>query len=146
MESNLYFYEEGKSYVIDKVDPFTGRSSLRGKTIDELKVDYPNVRIITYEQVQEKINEVLKEMYPLLEPKEITEKEFYEMFECLPPLHYIHGFKGMTFKLEEMTYGDITSGFVHLRSNDKYYQMNVRYKTTHDEMVNATNFSIKLNG
>lgn len=143
MESKLYFYERGETGAIDKIDPFTGRGIYSKKNIDELRLKYPNVCILTYEQVNDQIDEALKEKYPLLDAKEITEEKYYEMLECLPPMQYKTGAKAITFKLEEMTCGNITSGFLHLKSNDKYYQMNVRYKTTHDEMVNATIFSIK---
>jgi len=67
-----------------------------------------------------------------LNAAEITEDQFYEMFECLPPMQYRKDNKGMSFKMSEMTFGDITQGYV--KKNGKYYSMNCRLHTKHEEM------------
>ena len=69
----------------------------------------------------------------MLCPVEITEEQFYEMFECLPPMHMGKTPDGWSFKMSEMTFNDITSGYVC--KGDKYYQMNCRLKTKAEEMI-----------
>lgn len=133
MDKKLCVYVEGETGIIDTVKNDTGKTSIYGKDISVVRAEYPNAEIVSMDYAMERINEALKEKYPMLDPKEITEEEFYNMFECLPPMQLKTTPEGMTFKMSELTYMDITSGYVH--KGDKYYSMNVRIKTPHETML-----------
>lgn len=133
----LCVYVEGQTGIIDIVKNETGLTSIYGKSIEIVRQEYPGAEIVPMDYAMQRISEALKEVYPMLNPKEITEEKFYEMFEVLPPMQCINDEEGMTFKLEEMTFGDITSGYV--KKNEKYYEMNVRLKTKHNEMLAVCN-------
>lgn len=137
MNNKLCAYIEGSTSIIDLIKNATGLTSIYGKNIETVRLEYPLAEIVPLDFAIERINEALKEKYPMLVPIEITEEQFYDMFECLPPMQYVHGQKAMTFKMSEMTFGDITQGYVHMEESNKYYTMTVRLKTTHDEMVNV---------
>ena len=125
----LAIYIEGQTCIQDTVNNKTGKSSIYGKDVNE----YPGAEIVPLDYACDRINEALKDKYPMLCPVEITVEQFYEMFECLPPMHMGKTPDGWSFKMSEMTFNDITSGYVC--KGDKYYQMNCRLKTKAEEMI-----------
>lgn len=133
MTKTLCVYVEGQTSIVDTVDNKTGLTIIFGRSIGEKLLEYPGAEIVPLDYAIERINERLKEVYPMLQPKEISEEQFYEMFECLPPMHLNTTDRGMSFKMSEMTTGDITQGYV--KKNSKYYSMNCRIKTKHEEMI-----------
>ena len=129
----LAIYIEGQTCIQDTVNNKTGKSSIYGKDVSE----YPGAEIVPLDYACQRIDEVLKEKLRLLEPTEIDEERWDYALECLPPMQWITSEAGSTFKMSEMTSGDFTAGYIYLKSNQKYYSMNVRVKTTHQEMINA---------
>lgn len=137
MDKKVCFYVEGQTSIIDTVTSKDGRGTFSRETAEEIQVRYPGAEIVPFDYACERIDERLKEIYPMLQPKEITEEKWWEMFECLPPMQYNQSNKGTSFKMSEMTCGNITSGYV--LKNDKYYSMNVRLHTKHEEMLAVIN-------
>ena len=129
MNKTLAIYKEGDTNIQDTVNNDTGLTTIYGKRVK----DYPGCQIVPMDYACDRINEALKSKYPMLCPVEITEEQFYEMFECLPPMHMGKTPDGWSFKMSEMTFNDITSGYVC--KGDKYYQMNCRLKTKAEEMI-----------
>lgn len=137
MNRDVVFYEAGSISIVDTLNGDTGKSTCMNETLEQVRLRYPNARIVSFDTALEQIREKEKEVYPMLQPIEITEEQYYEMFECLPPMQYKSTQAGSSFKMSEMTRGDITSGYVC--KNGKYYNMNCRVKTSHEEMVNCIN-------
>lgn len=133
MDKKLVFYVEGQTSIIDTIDNKTGLSFFFKRNIEECQKEYPGAEIVPFDYALDRINEALKEKFPMLRPTTISEEAFFEMFECLPPMQYKSTEEGMSFKMSEMTFGDITSGYV--KKNGNYYQMNCRIKTKHEEML-----------
>ena len=132
-QKTLCVYVEGQTGILDTVSNMTGLSSIYAKDISVFQKEYPTAEIVSFDYAMERINEAMKEKYPLLNPVAETEEEFYSMFECLPPFHCNNTEEGFSFKMSEMTEGDITRGYV--KKNGKFYSMNVRLKTKHEEMI-----------
>lgn len=68
------------------------------------------------------------ELYPLIQEYEktlqkpfieIPEEDFFEMFECLPPMRFTHHNYGFLFFMSEMTTGNLTQCYVKFK--DKYF-------------------------
>lgn len=137
MTKTIVLYVEGQTSIVDIVKNETGLSSMFGRDLNNARKEYPGAEIVPMDYALERINEKLKEIYPMLQPKEITEEQFYEMFECLPPMQLKKDKAGWSFKMSEMTCGDITQGYVC--KGDKYYSMNCRIKTKHEEMLAVIN-------
>lgn len=133
MIKQLCVYVEGQTGIIDTIKNETGLTSIYSKSIADVKKDYATAEIVPLDYAVERINEALKEVYPMLNPIEITEEQFYEMFECLPPMQLNTYENGMTFKMSEMTFGDITSGYVKI--GNRFFTMNCRIKTKSEEML-----------
>lgn len=136
MTKKLCFYVEGDLNIIDTASN-EGISFYQKENIQQVKERYPKAELVPFDYALERINEATKEKYPMLNPQEITEEQFYEMFECLPPMHLETSENGMSFKMSEMTFCDITNGYV--KKNNKYYSMNCRTKTKHNEMIAVCN-------
>ena len=136
MDKRLCFYVEGSTGILDTANN-EGKSTIYGKVTEDFRKEYPLAELVPFDYAIERINEALKEKYPMLQPVEETEETFYEMFECLPPFHCHNTPEGFSFKMSEMTFGDITRGYV--RKTGKYYSMNCRLKTTHAEMCSVCN-------
>lgn len=134
MKKTLCFYVEGQTGILDTATN-EGKSSIYGKDISDFRKEYPLAELVPFDYALERINEALKEKYPMLKPVEETEEAFYEMFECLPPMQYRNDENGMSFKMSEMTFGDITRGYV--KKNGKFYSMNCRLHTKHEEMCSV---------
>lgn len=130
---DVVFYEEGSLSIVDTLDGDTGLSTCMHESLEQIRKRYPKARIVAFDTALEQIREKEKEVYPMLQPVEITDDQWNEMFELLPPMQYKRTEAGTSFKMSEMTKGDITAGYV--MKGGKYYTMNCRVKTTHEEML-----------
>ena len=135
MNRDVVIYEDGALSIVDTLNGDTGKSTCFNETLDEMRVRYPKARIVSFDYALEQIHEKEKEVYPMLQPIEITEDQWNEMFECLPPMHYKRTEAGTSFKMSEMTRGDITCAYAI--KGEKFYCMNARIKTTHEEIMGA---------
>jgi hypothetical protein len=131
MDKRLCFYVEGQTGILDTATP-EGKSTIYGKDVFDFRKEYPGAELVPFDYACERINEALKEVYPMLKPDIETEEQFYEMFECLPPMDCHNTPEGFSFKMSEMTFGNITRAYV--RKNGKYYSMNCRKHTKHEEL------------
>ena len=134
---DIVAYIPGDLGIVDTINPITGKSPCMGEDITALRVRYPGAILCSWDFAMAGINEAKKEKFPLLRPIEVTEDQFYEAFECLPPMQLRSSDKGMSFKMSEMTYCDVTACYV--KKGEKYYTMNGLLKTTHEELINCIN-------
>jgi hypothetical protein len=129
----LAFYVEKELSIIDTLSNKTGRGTCSNETIEEVIKRYPNAEIVPFDYAINCIEEAAKEKFNLLNPVEITEGQYYEMLECLPPEQYKSTEEGTSFKISERTFGNITACFVH--KNSKYYEVMARTHTKHEELL-----------
>lgn len=109
---------EGKFVLIDVINPATGRTSVEGETLEQVRIRYPAAEL---RDLDEWIRE--KEKALCTEPQEITRERWWEMLEVLPPQRWQRA-KGPpsceSFELCEHTSGRVTSIFC--RIGDKYFE------------------------
>jgi hypothetical protein len=111
----VFFSPSAKySSAIDVVHPETGLGVYSGKSLDDFRVEYPDVSIVDDEvAVQHNRNRHISE------PVEITEERFHEMLDVLPPSKWRRSASAESFHIcERITY-DIVDWFV--RIGDRYY-------------------------
>lgn len=133
MNKELAFYEEGSLSIVDTLNNETGMGTCFGETVEQVRKRYPKAEIVPFDFALERINEATKEVYPMLNPIEITEEQYWDALECLPPMQWKKTEEGESFKMSELTFMDITACYV--KKNGKYYSMNGRVKTKHEELL-----------
>ena len=72
----------------------------------------------------EDFEKIQKEFY-VKGPNEITEEDFQDSLECLPPRRWINHELFHTFMMSEFTTGTITSQFLHDKLTNKYWHATV---------------------
>jgi len=80
------FYVPGSDTIIDVADSY-GLSSVYKQKLEQIQEKYPGAVLIDLDAAIEKIHAIEKKRF-LVDPEEITEKKYYNMFECLPPCRY----------------------------------------------------------
>lgn len=93
MDATLCFAVPGEPWIIDIINPSTGKSWINGETLEEIKAkggEYSKAVMIPLEQWQQ---ERAAQQDTPIEWKEITEERYYDMLYILPPeIHYANGF------------------------------------------------------
>jgi len=133
----LCFYESGSLSIIDTIKEGTDKSFYMNESLEQIKTRYPKAEIVPFDYAIEQINEAKKDAFPLLQPVEITEDQWYDALECLPPMQMQRGQEGTTFKMSELIFMDVTSGYVAKKG--KFYNMNVLLKTSSETMLAVCN-------
>jgi len=99
-----------------------------GMTLDELRKAHPRAELGNIEDVVRMKEDVLKS-----EPISITEDQYMDALEVLPPLDYQHKGNGNSFKMVERLSGRITT--VYARMGDSYWCFNDVDTITHAEIM-----------
>lgn len=136
-----------KKYVIEK-DNFKGfvitslnnegRSHYTDKTIKEMQQEYES-ELITI--TDEELNLVIKEYENSLQNdwQEISEEDYYDMLECLPPMNWRTITPGVNvFCISEGYYGSLHSHYLKLSNKEgvKYYSaLRCIYTTTNEQIL-----------
>ena len=103
------YYQPGKPGIIDYVHPNTGKSAIGGKSLEEIRLEYPGAEVGNFSEVVDQ-----QDAYWITDPQEITEERWYEMLEVLPPVRWEAGDGYETFMLSERTSGNITAIFCRI--------------------------------
>jgi len=122
-KSNLeqIFYSPEKKLCIDFVDE-KGLSYWCGKSLDDLKGEYGNVVVITYDEYQE-----IERKRWTQPPAEVTEEQFQNQLEVLPPENWKQIPGGEYFQMCE--YWSCQETSYYARFNGKFYTfMNEAWK------------------
>jgi hypothetical protein len=117
-------YIPGKTHVVCFIHPENDVTAYSGKSIEEMKEEYPGMQV--YENMEA--------VYPLLEEaenktyigefKEITEDQWWEMYECLPPLRTVRHDDGLFFCF-------LMSEYMTSNITGHYFQIQDRYFSAH---------------
>ncbi|MDD4937136.1 MAG: hypothetical protein PHT60_15340 [Acidiphilium sp.] len=110
------FYVPGSTHAIDYAREIAGQyvSVYGGRTLAELAEEYPGVVLGDEDSFIEQQERALS-----TDPKEITETQFMDALEMLPPLHWMNHGAGESFKCPEFIAGNITT--IYARLNGRYW-------------------------
>lgn len=106
----------------NRFDEYASKGDEEGKKfaseyIDSKKKALASVRVIKKMEYQKELDAVI-----LQDAEEISEDDYYEMLECLPPLKMEQNY----FVMSEFFTGTYTSQFY--KKDDKYYHKMIDYK------------------
>ena len=103
-------WNDGKPFAIDYM--VDGKGIHSGSTLEETLKKYPSARLMTtFEFV------AWQDSFNIAPPVMISEEEFHEAFEILPPLDFKSNDGGMSFKMSEFIVGNITRIYATLNGN-----------------------------
>ncbi len=126
--THVFFQRETNSIIDTCTDENPPRSHIQRETLAEICRRYPNTEIVPFDEAIKIKDEANKK--PV---KEITEQEFWEMLEVLPPLGWKHGTNCESFKMSEMWSGNITD--IYARIDKRYFTLRDDVRMSHDEIM-----------
>lgn len=105
-----------------------GRSLINGETQADIELRYPNVCIMTSDELQ-----LMQEAAYCSDPVMISENKFIEMLGCLPPMKWNNRGHTETFMMSEFMSGRITG--IYCRIGAVFFSFFGICSLTHDEIV-----------
>ncbi len=129
---NYFVYTDSRGVITaqDAVHPVTGKGLYSGKTLDEYRAEYPDMRVMCWDEYIVQHEACFKSA-----PKEITEEQFFYALEVLPPDNWVRGDDCESFKMCERTTGSITG--IYARIGRKFFQMYDSYRMKHAAIIAA---------
>ncbi len=137
--SQQCFVQPGQFCIIDVVDPATGRSSIYGETLEQVQARYPGAVVGDLEEWYTRKIESF-----LTEPEEITEEQYDEMLNVLPPKRWEHrtGPYGYTssFEMIEHMCGSVTAFYIAIETpvgfvKPRYFTYQGHSGVPHEEKI-----------
>lgn len=120
----VYISEDGRPMVCDVINPATGAGQYGGKTLPEVQALHPNAQIM-----DDAAYWALHDVYYISAPIEITEAEYMDALECLPPVKWTNTPDGESFKMSERLSGYITG--IYCRIGKRFFCFNDDIRTPH---------------
>lgn len=137
MSQYSYFVEKGTMRVIDVVMP-DGTGKFTGKAQEAIAEKFKvELEVIGDEVLR---GRVLAEC--CTKPERVTEDDFYDALECLPPMNWRGRGYTESFMIPEAYMDDIHSCYV--RIGEGYYTLRTTASTSHDELVKQVREHFKL--
>jgi len=137
MTATHVFYSAKTNSVIDTCrDTTPPRSHIQNETLEEIRARYPDAEYIKFDDAIKISND--KNRLPV---REITEKDFWEMLEVLPPEGWKQETNCESFKLCEYWSGTITD--IYARIGKRYFTLRDSARTPHAEIIRRCQEFIK---
>ena len=114
--------------AIDIVDAETGKGVQSKQSLEEIRLRYPNAVLMEVHAFH-----TLRENLAKTEPVKISEEEYVDALECLPPLNFINRGATESFKMSERYTGRITS--VYARLGTTYWTFRDIDTMSHQEIL-----------
>jgi hypothetical protein len=127
-------YVPGSYGIIDTF--YDGRTSVNKKTFEEVKKEYPNIKLLSWSEFlkEQKKNE---DENIITGPQEITEEKFNDMLEILPPKNLIVQGSFIAFMMCEYFTSNITNYYI--KTGGKYYTATKRDTTSYRDLIEEIN-------
>jgi hypothetical protein len=127
MVPELCFYEPKTHTVIDCL--IDGRGMYSGETLEQVRLRYgPGVVVMNTDEAWTDHENAFRSA-----PVEITEEQFWDALEVLPPCRWRRSPGAESFHMSEHTTGCISS--IYVRIGDYYYTFADDVALTHEERV-----------
>lgn len=130
----LCYYRAGDPNLIDWATP-EGITAFLKNTPEEMEQRYPGIKLMTREEAESAIVQRNKAFYLSQPPVLITEEQYNESLEMLPPAEwYIKASKDTaSFRFPETSGNGIGDYFVQIE--DKYYRLYAFIGTKHEDLL-----------
>ena len=124
------FFDPDTAQAIDAVHPNTGRGVYGDRTLDEVRAEYPQAVVCSFDEARSRTNEFHRRP-----PVRVSAETFTEMLEILPPQDWVVDPVGkcQSFKMSEYYAGDITA--IYARVDGRCWEIRDRYDLPHAEIV-----------
>lgn len=124
----LCYVSLSKHVVIDfaRAD---GRTQIFGQTLEETRQRYPDAQVMEFDKAVDAIESSMIDDHAT----EITEEQFFEALEALPPKRWQRFANSESFMMIEHFYGIVTS--VYVRVDNRYYTFHDRCTLSHDDII-----------
>ncbi|WP_233890091.1 hypothetical protein [Paraburkholderia flagellata] len=132
---NKVFYVPGTAHAIDYArETQDGRfiSYWQGRTLEEIAEDYPGAILCDEAEFLRQQSAMLKQS-----PQAITEREYYEALEVLPPLNWQGGGGFESFMSCEFYSGNVTYIYLRNRASGQHWKMRDDAGLSHDDIVRS---------
>lgn len=127
MSQDQVAFSRARKTVIDFVRS-DGRTQIQGRTLEDLRAEYPDVSIEEFEVAYKAIESCfIKPVRP------VSAEQFIEALEVMPPLNWVRTEDSESFKSMEMTYGNVTR--IWVRVGDHYFSLSDRRTLTHVQIL-----------
>jgi hypothetical protein len=133
----VYREPDGKPVILDLLNPDTGRGHYGGRTLEEAIDQHRGAQLMGYEEFTR-----LHDFYWTTEPIEITEDEYTDALECLPPVAWKMTAEGDSFKMSERLSGSITG--IYARIGSRFFCFNANIRTPHDWIIAKCRAQFKI--
>lgn len=122
----VYFEAGGKPTIYDQINPNDpeNRTQYGRKTLEEIRQQHPDAQLMGANEYDR-----MHDIYWTTDPTEITEAEYMDALECLPPVKWTNTPEGETFKISERLSGSITGIFCRIGA--RYFCFNADIRTPH---------------
>ena len=114
--------------MVDMIHPDTGKGVYGGRTLEEVREEYPNAEEMHIDKATALTNDFYR-----TPPMRTTKQAWQDALDVLPPRNYVVQGSTASFKMSEMLCGDITR--VYCRLGENYFYFNGEVRLTHDAIV-----------
>lgn len=133
------FYSPNGNYIIDTcTDETNPRSHVRGETIEEIRLRYPDAVYMEWDNASKLMDENNR-----LPVSEITIERFWYALEVLPPEGWKQESGCESFKMMERWSGNITD--IYVRIGERYFELRDSFLLPHAEIIRRCQEFIKNN-
>lgn len=129
-------FVQGTFLCIDVINPHTGRSSVLGETLDQIRKRYPGAELVDLAPWV-----AAKERALCTDPVEISRERFEDALDTLPPQNWQRGMLCESFEFCEHTSGRVTTIFC--RAGRRYFEFQGISGMTLDEILRRVAAVIK---
>lgn len=128
VEELEWIYFSDPTTTIDVVHPVTGRGVYSDRTLEQFREEYPNAEKIHLEEAIQR-----RENFYRTEPATITQEQFQEALNVLPPVEWTNASDVETFKMSERLTDAITA--IYCRIGDNHFSFNDNFTLRHEDIV-----------
>ena len=125
------FYQPGESGIVDVARP-DGKSVCFAEDLNAINKRYPGAVLMLFDEAIKQAD-AAKRARLCTGAHEITEEKWIYALEVLPPMDWVRHQGSESFKMSELTSGNLTA--IYCRVGDKYYTLTEDVKMPHNKII-----------
>mgnify|MGYP005990873467 FL=1 len=126
IERDLVIYEPGETILVARISRDGKHTRHSGQLVSDVLSEYPRAKVMSFDEASKLIDIAMEEKY-VTAFSEITNEQYQDSFECLPPEMWMHnkrfehnGEKYLVegFRMIEYTAGSIVNHFYRVKKEN----------------------------
>lgn len=127
--TDVWFFDTARGYAYSQaVRNAAGEWVAGDKTLAQWQQERPGMILLTGEAVDRHHDDAAREA-----PKLITAEEYDDALNCLPPMGWHRGGSAESFKMSELTSGNMTA--IYVRLSREFVRLVDDYRLTHPQIM-----------